>query len=600
MDLCRRAPSAKVPGLFALACALVWSMRAMRARAGEPDAVLPPIDVPTREVEPPGPSLPVDPRDPTAFVTEIAARDRPGELQSTAELLASSPGATIHRLGSLGQLATVSLRGASSDQVLILLDGVPLTTAALGTVDLSTIPPELIDHIEVLRGLAGARYGAGALGGVVNVVTVRPKAGEVGAQATYGEWNTLSASAAGALGSDAPDASSAVLALDVFHSNGDFTYRYNPTPEIDAPLATAVRQNNQALLLGALGSGQVPLGPGRLTLVAQGSFGQRGIAGPYYAPTPDDHESFARGLLGGRWLAPHLIGSVDVELSLQGRIDALDLALAEIGESSQVDLGAGGSVALSAPLGTAQRLSVEVGAGAESLTAQPYGNPGRGTFFAAAQDDLTPWRSVEIVPAVRLDQVGTFFGVSPSLGVAVFPFGPGLLELRGNAGLSFRAPSFAELYLQQGLVSPNPLLQPEHGQSVDFGAALTVGPVLLSLTGFLSRYEDLILYEIYPPFRAKPFNEGQAIIQGVEAELVAHPWPFLAIAASGTYLDAFDDDPASRTYGDALPYRPPLRFHGRVGFEQAPVRASVELDVASGQPLTGAFSLDRVQEETGP
>jgi vitamin B12 transporter len=592
MDFCRRSPSGKVPGLFALVCALIWSMRAMRAKAGEPDAVLPPIDVPTTGPEPSGPVLPSDSKDPTAFVTEISVRDRKGEALSTAELLASAPGATIHRLGDLGQLATVSLRGASSSQVLILLDGVPLTTGALGTVDLSTIPPQLIDHIEVLRGIAGAWYGAGALGGVVNVVSVHPKSGEAAAQVTYGEWNTLNVNGSGGLGSTSPNGSSGVVGMSFFRSDGDFTYRYNPTPQLDTPLVTAVRENNQSLALSGLGSAQVPVGPGRLTLVAQGGGGDRGLAGPYYAPTPNDHETFGRGIAGARWDAPQLVGPVDVELLAQGRIDSLNVQLQQTGPSAQVDVASGGSASVSTPLWQWQRLSAEIGGGGESLTSPDYGNPSRGSFFAAVQDDLTPWRWLEVVPAVRMDLVGQFLGASPGIGVAAFPLGrPGPLELRANAGLSFRAPSFAELYLQQGVVVPNPDLQPEHGQSVDFGAALTVGPTLLSVTGFISRYEDLILYEIYPPLRAKPFNEGQAVIQGVEVQAVVRPWPFLSFVANGTYLNTFDADPSSRTYGDPLPYRPPLSFYGRVAYDQAPFRGAVEVDVASGQPLNPAGSL---------
>ncbi len=580
-----------MPGLCALVCALVWSMRAMRARAGEPDAVLPAIDVPTAQPEPPPLVLPVDPKDPTAFVTEISSADHAGEARSTAELLATAPGANVHRLGDLGQLATVSLRGSSSDQIIVLLDGVPLTSAAFGTVDLSTIPAKLIDHIEVLRGLAGSRYGAGALGGVVNVVTVHPKAGEVEAQATYGEWNTAEATASAAFGSEDPNGSTGIVAANFFRSDGDFTYRYNPTPQIDAPLITAVRLNNQSLMLSGLGNAQTPLGPGRLTVIAQGGGGNRGLAGPYYAPTPDDHETFERGLLAARWAAPHLIGPVDLELLVTGRIESLDVDLQPIGPTPQLDGASGGAIALSTELGSIQRVSLEGGGGFEHLEASAYGNPSRGSAFVAAQDEVTPWRWLSVVPAVRVDQVGAFSGVSPSLGAAAFPFGHGSLELRGNVGLSFRAPTFAELYLQQGLVLPNPDLQPEQAQAVDLGAALTLGPVLLSIDGFVSKYQNLILYEIYPPFRAKPFNEGQSVIQGIEASVVARPWPFLFVAASGTYLDAFDDDPTSRTYGDALPYRPPLHVHGQATFQEAPVRLSLEVDAATGQPLNRAASL---------
>src|SRR5262249_6742842 len=160
----------------------------------------------------------------------------------TAELMAASPGATIRRLGDLGQLATVALRGSSTDQILVFLDGIPITSAASGTVDLSTIPPGLIDRIEIVRGNAGARYGAGALGGVVNLIARRPETSEAEGEVLYGSWNTATATLSGAVASPTSGISAS---LQGFHSDGDFRYRFNPTPQLpDAPLQTGVRSNN--------------------------------------------------------------------------------------------------------------------------------------------------------------------------------------------------------------------------------------------------------------------------------------------------------------------------------------------------------------------
>ena len=73
---------------------------------------------------------------PTAFVTDLRVADRPRTTESLAELLAEAAGVHVTQYGGLGAFSTVSLRGSSPGQVTILLDGVPLTSAAHGVVKL--------------------------------------------------------------------------------------------------------------------------------------------------------------------------------------------------------------------------------------------------------------------------------------------------------------------------------------------------------------------------------------------------------------------------------------------------------------------------------
>lgn len=65
----------------------------------------------------------------------------------------------------------VSLQGLTSDQVLVLIDGLPITASTGSTVDLSQYLLTEVDHIEIVKGATSAQYGSSAMGGVINVIT---------------------------------------------------------------------------------------------------------------------------------------------------------------------------------------------------------------------------------------------------------------------------------------------------------------------------------------------------------------------------------------------------------------------------------------------
>jgi iron complex outermembrane receptor protein len=75
---------------------------------------------------------------PTAFVTELDAADAP--RLGLAELLTRAAGVRVQQYGGLGAFSTVSLRGAPAGQVTVLLDGVPLASAAHGAANLADLP----------------------------------------------------------------------------------------------------------------------------------------------------------------------------------------------------------------------------------------------------------------------------------------------------------------------------------------------------------------------------------------------------------------------------------------------------------------------------
>ncbi len=136
---------------------------------------------------------PIDPplNYPSAFSTVIELESFTGEYKTAAELLSFSPGVVVRDYGGFGQLKTMSIRGSSNNQVVIMLDGVRLNNPIGGGVDLSTIPTSYVDKFEVVRGGASAYAGTDALGGVVNIVTKSTDKPFTFGSATYGSYETF-------------------------------------------------------------------------------------------------------------------------------------------------------------------------------------------------------------------------------------------------------------------------------------------------------------------------------------------------------------------------------------------------------------------------
>ena len=108
----------------------------------------------------------------TPIRTEVVSRE---ELDKThartlKQALEDVPGLQLTEVhGKSGY--EVSMQGLSSDQVLVLIDGLPITASTGSTVDLSQYLLTEVDHIEIVKGATSAQYGSSAMGGVINVIT---------------------------------------------------------------------------------------------------------------------------------------------------------------------------------------------------------------------------------------------------------------------------------------------------------------------------------------------------------------------------------------------------------------------------------------------
>ncbi|MBI3368368.1 MAG: TonB-dependent receptor, partial [Burkholderiales bacterium] len=106
--------------------------------------------------------------------TTVLTRDDIERSQAVdlAALLACEAGVQFASNGGRGTATTLFVRGAPTRQVLVLVDGVPLSRQdATGQVGIEQLMLDQIERIEVVRGNVSALYGAGAVGGVIQVFT---------------------------------------------------------------------------------------------------------------------------------------------------------------------------------------------------------------------------------------------------------------------------------------------------------------------------------------------------------------------------------------------------------------------------------------------
>ena len=107
--------------------------------------------------------------------TDVVTREDIQRWQSKDlnDVMRRLPGVDIAQYGGVGQSSSLFVRGTEARHVLVLIDGVPMARAGIGNaIDIGQIPVSLVQRIEYIRGPRSAVYGSGAIGGVVNIITM--------------------------------------------------------------------------------------------------------------------------------------------------------------------------------------------------------------------------------------------------------------------------------------------------------------------------------------------------------------------------------------------------------------------------------------------
>lgn len=483
--------------------------------------------------------------------------------QTVGDAMRFVPGAVVVDFGQPGQLQTVALRGASSSETLVLLDGRSVNEPDTGPTDYSSLPLDAVDRIVVIEGGDSTKYGSAAVGGVVQIftktyVSQRDAAFvETGFQGVkYGV--SMRAAAPGGLG----------VALDASSRRARNAFDY---PAFGA-LAGGTRENDDVRGSDA-------------TLAVTHGFGRLGAA----LRLGDDVSDL--GVPGSTQFGPSFV-SAFARAQRRERRSEFDLSVAPAGrfQDLRASVWADGrsyhyyDPTPSFPFDTlvlattrGYRLNAAYRAGASNLIELILEGHGdrellEGTFYtptdSVVTDGVTEWyagdrytarNGTTIVEAgVRQTRVQGFgatslpsFSVRQDLGNAY--------ALRAHYGRSYRAPNLDELYFPG---FGNPKLQPEFAATFDVGVDGRWRGLRSSLSYFGTDVDNLIVNvatDAVGDFL--PFNVSRAHVRGLSASTDADRGAWHARATYTDFLRAADQSATPdlngvQVGGNRILYRP--------------------------------------------
>jgi outer membrane receptor for ferrienterochelin and colicins len=425
--------------------------------------------------------------------TEVVTREQIEQsgAEDAAQALRALPGVQITETF---RGAGVRMQGLDSEYVLVLVDGQRVVGRRDGVLDLSRIPAERIERIEVVKGAASALYGSDAIAGVVNVITRQPEDPfSVEGHVSYGSRNTAVASTSlgwkrerFTFGSNLGWHSTDGYDRDPTDAQTDG----NKVRQGDLDIDLAARPAS-AWKLGARGAYQLRDSQG-VDQTGPATFDRRNLyedasAHLFVEHLPEGRVK-VRGNLAGAMLRDQYVLDQQGSDELDGFEESREI-LAQL--DSQLDWLAG------------RRQLVSVGAegSAEGMASPRLSRPGeryRLAVFAQDEVRIGPGDELAVVPSARVD-LDSWFGVHPTPRLALRWDPLGWLALRSAAGQGFRAPTFKEMFLYfenpaAGYqVEGDPDLVPETSFNLSLGAVVTpAGGTTLRVDGFHNQLTDMI------------------------------------------------------------------------------------------------------------
>ena len=514
-----------------------------------------------------GSEMPIDQTGQAIAVQTEADIDRQQGPDLT-RIISRLPGVNFAQSGGRGSQASLYVRGANPEHVLVLVDGVRLNDIASpkASNDFGSLLSGGIGRVELLRGSNSIVWGSEAIGGVLAL--------------TSREINGVEASAEA--GSHATFSGNAVAGLAGSHGSISVNGGYDRTDGISAAAAGTEPDGFAQWRIG--GRGRYEVVPG-LAVVATAR----------YARSRADYDDF--GLVDGAFIPVDSPGNYQVTRQTTGRIGLqyrsapLDLDAGYALSDTRRDnfdrsqpspylygfAGRSERVELFGRWRLPSELALDFGADQErqSLPREGAASPRSRLTSAHA---LIGWYGAvaQLAAGVRLDDHNEY-GSNWSFGANGSVHLPGGLRLRASYGEGFRAPTLFELYdPTYGNVNYQALgasaLRPERSRSYDVGLEWgSRDKVFAGITLFRRDTRNLVgffsCYGVVTPlcdaantagfgFGGYYYNAGRTRAEGVEFELALRPSETLSVVANYTYLKTRDRDPDSFYFGNDLPRRP--------------------------------------------
>lgn len=394
---------------------------------------------------------------------------------SVAEIIRNVAGISLRRYGGIGALQSLSVRGMGSDYALILLDGQRYTLHQISTVDVGIMTMNEIDRIEIANGGGSSVYGSNAVGGVINIISKKPKDG-------YTAEAGISAGSFGSSGYRFALAGSTSMlslrgAVQSVTGRNDFEFRFN-----DGSGRRLLRRTgaDYSIKNFSLSARSIIHDKAVTTVTVRYTDADRGQPSAVTSSVQDnrarihDRDLFITAVTDyGQETSITLSVPVSYHYNRQSYVDPNLI----IGNESLSARYKNTAAAFSPFVHMVVSSGHSIDAGTEISHATIESNEVRSArrvswsvFVSSRHSFLLPPETV-LYPSVRYDRFSDTDGdISPKIGMNIGIWEEPLIRIRASAGKNYRVPTFNDLYWIDG---GNPYLHPE--RSVNYDAGIVAG-----------------------------------------------------------------------------------------------------------------------------
>ena len=538
-----------------------------------------------------------------------------------ADILDRTPGVIVTRSGGVGEPTLLNIRGAASDQTMVLVDGVKFDdpSAADGGYDFSDLLVSDVSRIEVLRGPQSTLYGSQAIGGVVNIVTAdatRPLQGD--AQVEGGSYGTFYAKG-GIGGLDGP--LSWRLAANDYTTTGISAF----DERLGGHEADGYSNQGVSGRLGYEFSPDVSVDLRGLFVSARSDFDGFSTPSGNFGDDSEygtTREAIAYAGLNFGLLDDRLKNRLALQYTTTDRdnYDPTDAPVTKTFDGVGTNARAEYQGLLAIAPGWQGVFGAEHEQSTIAVSTPAFNDPASPAFFPPGSPPVSAHVSTDsgygqlqaevikglnLTGGLRYDDTSSYGGHVTGQASAAWSLNGGDTVLRASWGQGFKAPSLYELYSEFGSTN----LRPEQATGWDAGIEQHFWDrrIDLQATYFSRDTNNLIVFvDCFDPanprcaFGGFFANVDRARAQGVELSGAIRPLRGLEITANYTRTDATDRSPGA-TSGNTLPRIPKDTANAAVSYIW-PIKLTTALavryagksfdDIANTMPLRAYTLVD--------